>query len=463
MEKQEILERGRKIKAALEQQGGYWAFAPDQAMQIGPEPFVISSSDFTAALEAGQTVFRFWQEALRVQLASIRGDLPAWVAESVEGPLDKAQREWQRKVCLESGESALPYLARLDCTSLWYPVEIQERLGFLGGCASWHMANDEAGYPDGISPLGGGNIPLALAAAFRNIAGLSCPRVLLVSPKGYLVEQNFLRYQLEVQGILSAVIDRDELLTGVGLAAANGKITVNSQPIDLIYRRELNAATLAQTEAGLEILRSCLAGKVAIEPPLNMLYDCKSPMVWVHHPETAKFFSDDVRALIPPAALLPLSNLERFRLGSSELTINEIFEFSNDKRTFVIKYAGPSIEYGFGGRAVYSLACTHKRAREIIDDARNQIWKGHPWIIQPQDHAKYPTWRLEGDSVVSEEMYARLLFYYSRSDSLFAGQANFNRNWKVAGNKATVFSIICEKGDKKCVDMMKKKCLRRSL
>jgi len=50
MEKQEILERGRKIKAALEQQGGYWAFAPDQAMQIGPEPFVISNGDFVYAL-----------------------------------------------------------------------------------------------------------------------------------------------------------------------------------------------------------------------------------------------------------------------------------------------------------------------------------------------------------------------------------------------------------------------------
>jgi len=444
MEKQEILERGRKIKAALEQQGGYWAFAPDQAMQIGPEPFVLTLEQIVAAGEHGQTVSRFWQEVLQVQLASIRGDLPAWIEQSIEGPLTQVQRDWQRKVCLWRNR-ALPQLARLDCTSLWFPVEVQERLGFLGGCTSWHMANDQAGYPNGLDPVAGGDIPRQLAVAFTILAGKSDPRVLLISPVGYLSEQEFLKTQLEIHGVFAAVADRDEFLQGVDLSFSQGKVMFKGQRIDVIYRRELNSATLAQTEAGLKVLQAYLDGQVAVEPPLNMLYDCKSPMAWVHHPETSGYFSQAVKDLIPSTALLPLDNDQVFRLGADSLTTNKILrELSNEKRSFVVKYAGPSIEYGLGGRAVFSLEGSHKQAGGIVDNARDQIGQGHSWIIQPQNHVKYQTWRLEGDEVVQEQMYARLLFYYIRG-ILFAGQANFNKNWKVAGNKTTVMSIICRK------------------
>jgi len=443
MEKQEILERGRKIKAALEQQGGYWAFAPDQAMQIGPEPFVLTQEQIVAAGEHGKTVHEFWRQSLQVQLASLRGDLPSWIAESVEGPLTQVQHNWQRRVCLWRNKT-LPQLARLDCTSLWFPVEIQERLGFLGGCASWHLANDQVGYPKGLDPVAGGDIPSQLSSAFTVLAGKFCPRVLLISPAGYLSEQEFFKIQLKAHGVSAVVADRDEFLQGIGLSFGQGKVMFKGEQIDVIYRRELNAATLAQTKAGVKVLRAYLDGQVAVEPPLNMLYDCKSPMAWVHHPETSGYFSQAVKDLIPSTALLPLDNDQVFRLGSDSLTTNKLLrEFSNEKRSFVIKYAGPSIEYGLGGRAVFSLEGSHKQAGGIVDNARDQIKRGHPWIIQSQDHVKYPTWRMEGDEIVQEQMYARLLFYYIRG-ILFAGQANFNKNWKVAGNKTTVFSVICQ-------------------
>ena len=448
MDEQALLKRALQIRRNLIEQGGYWAFDPSQAMQVGPEPLTLTRDQASEARTNGYAVFKFWEQAQKVYLDSCLGVLPAWVAASVEGPLTSEQRNAQMMV---ASMNELPRLARLDLSSFWFPVEIQERLGFLGGCASWHKANDREGYPEGLKPVGRGpeSIPSAFASMVCGFSfGASRPTVALVAPEGYLSEQAYLARYLQSIGIETLVVDRDTLLAGTGVELFKGGLVIAGRGIDFLYRREVNAATLVKHEGGLKVLKSVLDGKLVVEPPLSMLYDTKAPFAWVHHPWLRDYFSDDVRELIPLTTLLPATTDAMFKLGNAELTLDDILSLSNSQRSYVLKYAGPSIEYGLGGRAVYSLEDTSKVARKVVDLALGQVAEGHPWVIQRKDDERFPTTYLAGGELITcPTMHARLLFFYQRIAgvvSLFAAHGNFRNNWKTGGNKDAVFRVICE-------------------
>lgn len=458
-----LIQNGRRdfvtckdIEARLKENSGYFVGDSSQALQISPDFFLISSEQVDTAQKSARVIWNFWRQALAAYLSAIEDvQLPkparSWVAQSVEGTISDQQKEWQRRIA--STQKVLPLFARADLSSLLSPevraslgkemflVEIQERIGGLGLVESWlrairHVAGYQGiiGDPEGFAPT--------FARAVKRATGKQGPLVVLICPEGYQAEQEFLAERLAVFGITAYIVMKDGLekdLVYEGKRLLVRTLGGKKRGVDFLYRREMNAASLALSQIGRGIMEANLEGNLVVEPPLNMIFDCKTPMAWVHHRECTSLFGDDVRALIPPTALLSGRENETFMLADQELSLGQAID-----KAYVIKYAGENIEYGFGGRAVYQTDT------ETVAYALEQIRAGHPWIIQPRDRTTYSArqWLRDSQTIQMRHGAGRVMFHCAFDLKTEIAQvvtacAQIRPNhWKAAGNRESIFQEI---------------------
>lgn len=440
----------RRIQATLEEFGGYFVKEPDEALQISPDHFLITPEQLAVAEGNALFVWQFWREALQLYLSAIedKPDLNI-VAQSVEGPITPEQREWQRRIA-KAQPKTLPLFARADLSSLlaeearqkwglkWFLVEIQERIGGWGLVESWVEAIRQTRGREGVvGNLNG--LAQTFAEPVKKATAKSDPVVALICPKGYEAEQTFFAERLRLNGVRAFVVEKDRLEIILYVKGGEIFLTDHGLKVDFLYRREINAASMALTEIGRAIMAVALVGNLVVEPPLNMLYDCKSPMAWVHNPELRGAFSQEVQGIFPPTALIPTAKDRNFLLAEERMSLREA-----EGQPYVIKYAGENIEYGFGGRAVYQTET------ETIAHALKEIKAGHPWIIQPRDRTTYSVrqWIRGSDLIQTRHGAGRLMFHYAlvpkdgRPKIALACAQIRPDHWKAAGNRESIFQEI---------------------
>lgn len=434
------------LKKELRHFGGYYVFSPDQTLQIGPDFFEVSPEQIGLIERNGPLVWEFWQQAEQIYRSAITAgrEGQAWLPASIEGPITPKQREWQRRLALNQ-KGVLPLFARADLSSFWFLNEIQERIGGLGLVESWTRATRTVKGTEGLLGDPGG-FAQAFATTVKTATGKDHPVVALICPAGYQVEQRFFAKLLKQLGVEAFVVRKETM--GTELRLRNSSISVGKKGarVDLLYRREINAASMALSRMGRAIMAAVLEGNLLVEPPLNMIYDCKTPLAWVYHQETKGLFSSAMRTIISPTVLMPKEPNETFRLGNKTLTLNQLVG-----RAFVVKYGGENLKYGFGGRAVYH---TEDNA-EGIERGLAEVANGHPWVIQPLDKTRYRVrkWDAENNRLKHCEGAARIMLHYARDPR--AGQvklalagANIRPDhWKAAGNKDAVFQEVRRKRD----------------
>lgn len=429
------------LKKKLRSLGGYYVFSSKYALQISPDFFEIGSASAALIEKNGPLVWEFWQQAeqtYRLAITEGRREL-AWLPASVEGPIKPKQQEWQRRLALNQ-KGVLPLFARADLSSFWFLNEIQERIGGMGLVESWTRATRSVKGSEGLlgDPNGFAN---AFAEAVKAVTGKDHPVVALICPAGYQVEQRFFAKLLREFGVEAYVIRKETL--GVELRVREGFIYVGKKgpKVDLLYRREINAASMALSRMGRAIMEAVLNGNLLVEPPLNMIYDCKTPLAWVSHPETKGFFSSRVRTIISPTVLMPPDPNEDFRLGNEVLTLNQLVG-----RSYVVKYGGENLKYSFGGRAVYHTEDND----EGIERGLAEVAAGNPWVIQPMDKTRYRVrkWDRQNNRLDHCEGAGRIMLHYARDPrtgkvTLALTAANVRPDhWKAAGNKDAVFQEV---------------------
>lgn len=432
------------IRRELEKQGGYYVESPSQALKITPDHFDVSQAELIEAEANGPLIWEFWQTSLGIYLKALQiGSGLEWLAQSVEGPINLKQREWQRRLA-QNQPTVLPLFARADLSRFWFLVEIQERIGGLGLVESWTRAIRAVQGDRGIIGRRDG-FAGAFAQTVREATDKENPVVALVCPTGYEEEQAYFARRLGQYGLEAHVVHKDRMAHELQKDGRFLRLGKRGPRIDLLYRREMNAASLCRNEIGLAILAASLEGKVIVEPPLNMIYDCKSPMAWAHHPETREFFSREVRTIICPTALMPGDPSENFVLDGKRLNLSQTVG-----QPFVVKYGGENLKYGFGGRAVYHT----KDNDDGLERGLSEVRAGHPWIVQPLDETKNTVREWDGKkSLAVKTGAARLMLHYVRSPKmelveLALACANIRPNhWKAAGNKDSVFLEIRVKGE----------------
>ncbi len=433
----------QRVLKALEAEGGYYDGDPSRALQISPDHFPISPSELAFVEEAGPIVWDFLGQALKLYLEAIQPGSPlAWVAKSVEGPIETEQREWQRRIA-NAQPAILPLVTRPDPSSLtpagWFIPELQVRIGGQGFVNSWLTAIRQVHGMDGI--VGSRqSFAYELARVVQKVLPDGSVAALLV-PRGREDEQTYFAQRLSEAGLLTFTVHLDHLEEGLRPEGNNLYLRENGARVGFINRRESNAASLARTPIGQAIIRASLEGNLVVEPPLNMLFDGKTSQAWPHHPQLRGWFSDAVRRIASPMALMPNGGDVPFWLDGRELTLQQIVG-----QPYVVKYGGENVVYGFGGRAVYRTDDNDEGVRLGIEQAQ----LGHPWVVQPLDPARYfvRQWHPAQGTIETHKAAGRLMFHYLKDPlsgkvEIVAACVHLRPNhWKAAGNQESIFQEI---------------------
>ncbi|OGE87824.1 MAG: hypothetical protein A3J07_03885 [Candidatus Doudnabacteria bacterium RIFCSPLOWO2_02_FULL_49_13] len=420
------------IRLVLQRQGGYYYKEPEFSMQVSPDVMHISAPELELCRRNGRLIFDLWRQSINLYRRAIDDPELAWVAKAVEGPLTPQQQKVQRFVARNDGH--LPLFARADLSSVWFLVEVQERLGGLGLMQSWAMAIREV---LGTKGLIGRSDPVAepFAEAVKSATGNANPFAVLICPEGYEIEQGFLAQALAKHGVDARVLLKTNL--DEEFRVQPDGIYVDGRRVDFIYRREINAATLAESEVGRQIVNAAVERQVVVEPPLNMIYDTKVPLALVHDPRVQHCFTDELRQLVPPTGLMPSTVGEGFWVGEKCLTLQNLIG-----APWVVKYAGPNIQYGFGGRGVFNTTQNDEGIVRGVDEVKS----GHPWIVQQMDETRFLARHLNGgQELVQSKVAARITLHYRRQEQdseLFLAIATNRPHWKAIGNPDSIVQEI---------------------
>lgn len=433
----------QQIYTQLRSQGGYFVGTEDQRMQVSPDHFIIGEDELEICQQHGPLIFQMWMEAAELYRAALGNSSLGWVAQAIEGPLSSLARSFQRQVA--AFDQSLPLLARADMTNPGHSVEFQERIGGLGLVSSWIKAIRQVTGESGVIGLSGADpIVAKFAETVRRAVSETYPCVLLLCPKKYEMEQQYFADALAAYGIKAFVVGCNDFLKGhaAGLHVESNRLYYKGNQINFVYRREINAALLAETDLALPLLEAVLEGNLVVEPPLSMLFDTKVPMALAHDKRTACYFSDATRGAIPLTVFMPSDLDTPFSFGSETLTLRQTVG-----EAMVVKYGGPCIFYGLGARAVFNT-----RNEKLNDSSEGllrgmkDVADGHTWVIQRMDMTRYPARWWDGNGgLKSASVAARLMLYYSRlnNGNLFAATStNRPGNWKAAGNPDSILQEV---------------------
>ncbi|HUW21771.1 MAG TPA: hypothetical protein VMW41_03800 [Candidatus Bathyarchaeia archaeon] len=414
------LERVCQIKSALDQRRLGYGDQQSYSMLVTPDSFNVCNQEAASVLSQGVWIYHWLEMTNQLYLAGTTNYRYHWIASLFESNLSPQAIKYQRMLA-QRGE--LPLFARADLTDFWSAVEVQFRIG------GWGYMSAISEVMQAVNPepsLGKNVVDIALdsgfAMAVRAKLGREPHRVVLLCPTNYLGESAYFASLLKQrQGLNCEVVlinDWEEEI----------------RDADFIYRRELNLPMLAESPTGRKLIERNLRGEVAIEPPLNVIFDQKLAMAFPFHPKLKTLFNDHDRALFAPTHILDhLLDLPRW---------------ADDE--IVYKYAGSLMKLSFGSRQVWRLdPFSNSRWTTIHRCYDDLALSGQPWIIQPYYSPKFPVryFDQEQESLVEENMHARFMPIYSRNPQTgkicFIGiTANFRPHWKVRGASDAVLTDV---------------------
>ncbi|MDQ6985694.1 MAG: hypothetical protein Q9M91_04650 [Candidatus Dojkabacteria bacterium] len=455
-ENKKLKKISQNILSDLEKAGGYYIGSKfdrkKNRMMPSPSPYYISQRKLSLCETNGEKIFKMWDTTQMLYKKAILGEIeePNLILQTIEGDITQAQREVQRLIARK--QSTLPIFARADLTSFWHLAEVQERMGALGLFQNWLEAiKKNIPLEEGTEYIGKESLIDDIVKGIIESTQKEDPTVVLITPKNYLAEQKSLAKKLSSLGIITFVVEKDKL---DNLKVKDGYIyyPVNRKKqvkVDFIYRREVNAAILANSNIGKNIIEASIENKVVCEPPLNMIYDTKSPLAFVKHPRLSKFFTNESE-IVPETSFIPANKNLSFIYKGQNLNLEQILDLSVSKRLFVIKYSGPNIEYGFGGRGVFNVNDSRRSANRVLDIAIEQVKLGNPWIIQNYDKTRAHLIWLDKSNEVKEtnKSASRWMVYYRREKN---GKVNLfnimgtNRpgdSWKASGSPKSVVQTV---------------------
>jgi len=217
----------------------------------------------------------------------------------------------------------------------------------------------------------------------------------------------------------------------------------------MIYRREITLKEFIHIDGWDNLYKAYLSGDVLIQPELNLWEDTKIPVALSSDPFIRSSMPSALLDIFPKANIFPDSLTKGIRLGEESYTLNQIIGMPSRSRNYIVKYAGPSLKYGFGGRAVYRLrGMSRGQAKEVIEYAIDQVRRGHVWMIQELNATRHELGFLDkvGDKILhSDKLYSRYMFYYFDYDEgvkLVNASSTLRQHWKAVGAEDSIVAPL---------------------
>lgn len=463
------IDQAIKIRETVLNTGGGYRTHPGRMMNVGMQPIFMTEEEFEATKRRGQQIFDLEDKLNRIYADLAVNDPKNRIVQLIEARLTNEARQAQRLI---ARERPLSLLKRTDETRPGFVVEVQKRCGGMGFHTAWcrginqyfPLAADEIS----TSTLNGHVLPLTWM-----MQGLEKGpnTIVLITPQKDLPSQSYLANLINAETDFVAIPlikemahkcikgttvhlndDLTRLLEKAGYNFPRQFVNKDVIHVGMFYRRELTLANFIQFEGWDELFEAYLQGDVIIQPELNLVEDMKLPCGFTQEPQIREQLSALEQQLLPITAVMPSSWTEEFTFGDETLTLDLILENSKSNRKYIIKYAGTSMEYGLGGRAVYRLSdMSRGTATCEINGALKQIQQGHHWIIQEQDQTYHEMthlivdedgYRVQG----STNMYVRYCFYYFRDGAevklVQQAEAAVRRIWKATAADDAIIAPI---------------------
>lgn len=394
--------------------------------RISPEPFWITEeeSDFFARL--GSHLLAFYKALNALYFASLSGQQPRWVSSYLDQGKPETVVAYGR---MKRFKGHLPGVIRPDCVptdSGMIVTELDSVPGGMGitGCLSREY--EALGYQvvGGASGMAEGFSRMVRSAAGRSELGMAV--VVSEESNAYLPEMKWLGGAAAGRGLGAFVVEpREVIFTEGGLLVETAQGAI---PIHLLYRFfelfDLNNVPKAEL-----ILYSAKKEKVVLTPPLKAFLEEKMAFAFLHHPQLAPFWSEEVgedafsflRTLFPmtwlvdPREVPPHAAIPGLLIGGVPVRdFRELARCTQKERQYVLKPSGFS-ELAWGSRGVaVGHDLPEKEWGEEIERALESFPRV-PYILQKfHKGKKFSVAYYDADTDALKEMQgrARLSPYY---------------------------------------------------
>ncbi|VVB68420.1 Uncharacterised protein [Candidatus Norongarragalina meridionalis] len=206
------------------------------------------------------------------------------------------------------------------------------------------------------------------------------------------------------------------------------------------------------------LAQATLEGKIWIETPLNYIYRQKWGLSLPFVKEYRALFSDRLRDIIIPTALLSDSHLDlslisanlEHPLRDELLDVQSIARLADLptslRKALVLKCGAGTGEFYSDGKGVFRLSGSRSSALRILEFIEGRIKiRGEPWIIQPFIDSTHSIpvslpWALNNTKPI--EAHARIMIFGGRlgtkDPEIIGGLGNYGRHWKVSGRSPGV-------------------------
>ena len=397
------------------------------AWRLSPQPFWLSPETLSAIEQLGPDLFKFYRALASLYQRSVRGTVPAFIAEYLDIGKPEAILKLGRQNRFKGDVPGVirPDLILTDGGFIASELDsVPGGMGFVGAMASAYC---QLGY-DTIGDMNG--MPDGLAAMLASTAGKEGPVTAMV------VSQESDDYRAELAWLAGAMNERDLGETYVcrpeEIVFSEDALFVRlpdgeEKKIDVLYRN-FELFDLLNVPKQELMLYAARHNRVKMTPPPKAHLEEKLAFALLHHPRLEKLwraeigdayerlrgiFPDtwilDPRPLPPQAAICGLS-----AAGEPLHEWNQLIALGKSERDFVVKPSGFS-ELAWGSRGVkVANDLTKEEWQKALDESLASYPKT-PYILQrfhKGKRVKVPYFDRKTDAIAVLDGRVRLCPYY---------------------------------------------------
>jgi hypothetical protein len=383
---------------------------------ITPEPYCIPAHEWRA-INARNAPLREWHAtSLRLFDASIRGDAPNGLAESLLGHLPE-HVGWRHHRNLHLPRLHAPMFFRTDQTADGVIFEVQCP-GSLWGVheilREWYAQS--------------GDVDAGRTAPLSAMFAATIQRALGERP------------------VIHHLLDNSSHPAGERFFIQRARQHASYFGYDEVRPKDCNFirghdffALLVENFAAFRLQRLAQGTLLYDLPPLA-LFDQKLLLTLPFDHSTRDEYSDAVRALFPFTAMLRPDGIETEE--GRRLTIAQFSALPRSRRAFFLKYAGSDVSRNWGSQSVFHLGKMSRESCEsTLNEAAQQFAAGERWLLQraceSRETISYVT---RAEDVVTTNAHAKHSVFYG-PDGALASLVMFEDFYKVHGSTDTVTTI----------------------
>ena len=190
-----------------------------------------------------------------------------------------------------------------------------------------------------------------------------------------------------------------------------------------------SAASLVTSNYYNRYMALAREGKTVFGIPPNLLFDQKVIYLLPFYRETARFFSDEIRSILPFTTFIEGDGF--FDENGQFVKIEDFVRRKKSERRYILKYGGTDLSRNWGSRSVYRLSGSDRS--KLLTEANRLAKEGEIWLIQ-EDISRQSISNISNNirQIIDKGFYVKLSAFYG-IDRVLGIKVMARKHFKVHG------------------------------